>query len=320
VALLRDDLDLLTVAIDQVSAKTGIPRDHIEKDFWLTECLRGLVLYGTEHLLSIMFKGGTSLSKAYKLIRRFSEDADMVVVFPELSTSARDKHLKGFMAAAEVATGLTAVNDASVSDSGKTRVATLEYPGGSATPMVDTRVKIELHTIGGVSPHSAVELGSMLSEHWDEIVNAPPASDYDELASFHIKVVAPCRTLVEKLVILHEAHTRDGGTAVHRKQATVRHYYDVWCLLGDEAILTELRSEDVGVLARSVATYSQAAEYRTAARPARGFAASPAFQTPPTRAVLNAYNATMLRFVWPGAPSPTLEECIARVGELKSNL
>jgi hypothetical protein len=40
---------------------------------------------------------------------------------------------------------------------------------------------------------------------------APPTSEFDELAPFHIKVVAPCRTLVERLVILHEAHTRDGG-------------------------------------------------------------------------------------------------------------
>jgi hypothetical protein len=51
-----------------------------------------------------------------------------------------------------------------------------------------------------------------------------------------------------------------------RKTTTVRHYYDVWCLLGDTGVLTELETEDVGVLARDIATYSQAADYRTAER------------------------------------------------------
>ena len=100
----RNNANLLAVAIGEVAQNAGIPRDHVEKDFWLTECLRGLATYGTTQGVTIMFKGGTSLSKAFKLIQRFSEDADMVVVFPELSTGNRDRHLKGFIAAAETAT------------------------------------------------------------------------------------------------------------------------------------------------------------------------------------------------------------------------
>ncbi len=61
----------------------------------MTECLRGLATYGREHDVRILFKGGTSLSKAYGLIRRFSEDADMVVVFGGLSMGYSRKHLKG---------------------------------------------------------------------------------------------------------------------------------------------------------------------------------------------------------------------------------
>jgi hypothetical protein len=239
----------------------------------------------------------------------------MVVVFDELSFGSRNDHLKEFVAAAEQATGLTAVSDDRASDRGRTRVATLAYPGGSATPMVDTRVKIELHTIGGVSPHETVALRSILSEHWANLEGAPDAAEYDELAPFPVNVVAPCRTLVEKLVILHEAHTRDGGSNARRKSVTVRHYYDVWCLLDNGDILKELERVDVGVLAHDVATYSQAAGYPTAERPAGGFAASPAFSGTPSRAVSGAYDRAMGALLWPEAPRPTLDECLERVSE-----
>ncbi len=170
-------------------------------------------------------------------------------------------------------------------------------------------------------PHYVtVDLRSLLSEYWARMdwgasAPLPDKPIYDELAPFPIKVVVPCRTLRRKVVILHEAHTRDGGSAVGRKTATVRHYYDVWCLLGDTGILTELETEDVGVLARDIATYSQAADYRTAERPAGGFAASPVLMTSPTKAVRDAYDRTIRSLVWPGAPAPSLHALRARVIE-----
>lgn len=319
-ARLRDDHDLLQAAISRVADVSGIPRDHVEKDFWLTECLRGLVAYASEHSLRILFKGGTSLSKGYGLIRRFSEDADMVVVFTGLSTGRREAHLKGFINAAESATGLTATNDASVARTGETRVASFAYPGGLATPLVSPQVKVELHTIGGVSPHTTLQLGSILSEHWHQIERAPLVGVFDELSRFSVSVVAPCRTLVEKLVILHEAHTRDGGAAATRKASTVRHFYDVWCLLGDPAVLADLQAQDVCVLARDVVTYSQAADYEFDERPPEGFATSPAFVASPTRSVRDAYDLTMRRLVWAGAPAPSLDDCRDRVLEFGSQL
>lgn len=319
-SLLRDNSELLFAAIAQTSDISGVPRDHVEKDFWLTECLRGLTSYGSIHDIPILFKGGTSLSKAFGLIQRFSEDADMVVVFGEMSKAAADRHLKGFVAAAEQATELTAEVDPTTSDTGVTRDVFLTYPGGSATPLVLPRVKIELHTVGGVKPYERRDLRSILAEHWSQIEGAPPATDFAELEPFPADVVAPCRTLVEKLVLLHEAHTRDGGSASQRKVQTVRHFYDVWCLLQDESILDQLARENVQMLARDVVTYSQVAAYRTAPRPPAGFAVSPAFSTIPTRAVGDAYERTLATLVWPNSPSPTLADCQAAVVALAPQL
>ena len=62
-------------AINTVALQTGLPPSSIEKDWWVTQVLKALhTLPYAEH---IAFKGGTSLSKCWNLIARFSEDAWM---------------------------------------------------------------------------------------------------------------------------------------------------------------------------------------------------------------------------------------------------
>ncbi len=70
---LYDDKELFDQAILQASEKLNINPAIIEKDYYVTLLLRNLVT----HEPNIVFKGGTSLSKCYKLIKRFSEDIDL---------------------------------------------------------------------------------------------------------------------------------------------------------------------------------------------------------------------------------------------------
>lgn len=72
----RDDFaDLLRI----VAGEEGIGPALVEKDYWIMHCLHGLQLLG----LSFELKGGTSLSKGFGLIRRFSEDIDIRIEPPE---------------------------------------------------------------------------------------------------------------------------------------------------------------------------------------------------------------------------------------------
>lgn len=62
---------------ESIADKVGLPAQVIEKDFWVTAILQTIFsLPIAEHLV---FKGGTSLSKGWKLIERFSEDIDIAV-------------------------------------------------------------------------------------------------------------------------------------------------------------------------------------------------------------------------------------------------
>jgi hypothetical protein len=79
----KDRRDALGVAAD----RSGRPAHLLEKDVWVVWALA--VLYGSPHGEHLVFKGGTSLSKAYRVIRRFSEDVDLTydirVIAPDLA-------------------------------------------------------------------------------------------------------------------------------------------------------------------------------------------------------------------------------------------
>lgn len=71
--LFRDESDFPEI-FGVAAEALDLPPAVIEKDYWATQALRGLVGAHSQHFV---FKGGTSLSKAYRLIQRFSEDIDV---------------------------------------------------------------------------------------------------------------------------------------------------------------------------------------------------------------------------------------------------
>jgi len=66
-----------TAIIEQVVNKMGVPAVAVEKDWWVTMSLGAL--FSCQCAGHIVFKGGTSLSKAWKVIERFSEDIDIAI-------------------------------------------------------------------------------------------------------------------------------------------------------------------------------------------------------------------------------------------------
>ena len=63
--------------LEQTSIRKSLPIQAIEKDLWVTEILQ--ILFGLPCAESLVFKGGTSLSKVWNLISRFSEDIDLAI-------------------------------------------------------------------------------------------------------------------------------------------------------------------------------------------------------------------------------------------------
>jgi predicted nucleotidyltransferase component of viral defense system len=65
-------------AIRFTSGQIGLPEIYIEKDYWLSLVLKAIFSNEIGH--QVVFKGGTSLSKCYGIIDRFSEDIDLALL------------------------------------------------------------------------------------------------------------------------------------------------------------------------------------------------------------------------------------------------
>ncbi len=213
---LRENLDELEVYVARIAARTGIPADHIEKDFWVTEVLRGVAAASATTGCSIVFKGGTSLSKAHRLIQRFSEDVDLIAVLPAGGKGARDATLKVFMAGVAITTGIEPRVDGSRTTKGEKRSAVVDYPTASTSGVLRPGVLIEIGTRGGALPQRRLAVQSLIVEHAE---SGGLPIDSDEAAPVSLLVLEPVRTLVDKLVLLHHAATEGDDV---RKAATAR--------------------------------------------------------------------------------------------------
>jgi len=223
----RDFDDLLTIVADQRGLTTGL----VEKDYWVTHVLWALQHQGFD----IWFKGGTSLSKGFGLIERFSEDLDLkietgsVAELPEVadwsrpSKTATEQRQRYFESLAV----LLRIPDTEVAlsvpaDERRWTGANLEvrYPGrhmdefGILKPFV-------LLEVGNarVTPALERDLTSFVHEY---LATIGRLDDYQDNRPRALRCVHPLVTLVEKLDNLHSRVPRSDRDPA----AFVRHFED----------------------------------------------------------------------------------------------
>lgn len=97
----NNDPEIFAATNTAAAERIGVQPLAVEKDYWVCEALRAIV---TTHHGQVVFKGGTSLEKM-RIIQRFSEDLDLLVVGDYTSKNSATRALKQMIAAAESATG-----------------------------------------------------------------------------------------------------------------------------------------------------------------------------------------------------------------------
>jgi Nucleotidyl transferase AbiEii toxin, Type IV TA system len=233
---------------NEAQAVLGLPPASVEKDFWVCWTLREL--FDLPEIGShLTFKGGTSLSKAWKLINRFSEDIDIVIdrevlgfggdASPDRASSRKqlNKRLSSLKdACRNFVQGeiLTTLRERIESDLGDSREWSLEidpdaedgqcllfsypgvFPGGYIRPVV----KIELGARSDTEPSEVVSIQPHLSDAFPDIFTS---------GSFSVLTVSSRRTFWEKAMLLHEETYRPADKP--RKARLSRHYYDLWSLI-----------------------------------------------------------------------------------------
>ena len=320
--LLRHQEDLQ--ALCGVAAELlGVPAGVVEKDYWVAQALRALQ---AEHRDEFIFKGGTSLSKAYGLIERFSEDIDILVRGRDgEATHARYKRIRSMVADAAAAVGDPGTRDnLSAERTGLHRKELLRYgPASNAPTVMLPHIRLDIGVAGGIEPHGARQIGTLVGDVLAD-QRGTELTAFNDLAPFEVPVLHPGRTLVEKLLLVHTAATRstDSVSELPRFRAG-RHFYDIYCLLGHEESCTLLADRRAfGRVLEDAARVSTEHYGGVEPRPDSGFAASEAFcaQEPLRGALALEYQATMDVFYFGTDPYPPFDVVCERVEERREIL
>lgn len=246
-ALSRQDQKLL---IEQTAARKGWMAGSVEKDFWVCWTLRQL--FALPALAGhLTFKGGTSLSKAWGLIDRFSEDIDLTIGrdalgfggenSPEQAATSKQqaKRLKALRGACgefvrhtllaslnqqfAVELGGTDWTLAPDADDADGQTLLFQYPahfGGVHGRYVRAIVKIEFGARSDPWPAHERMVQPVMAEAYPQAFLAPCTQ---------VLALAPERTFWEKAMLLHEEGCRPEGKI--RRARLARHYYDLYRLI-----------------------------------------------------------------------------------------
>lgn len=241
--------------LNQATELTGLPSVAIEKDWWVTLALNAS--FSLPYSKNIVFKGGTSLSKGWNLIERFSEDIDLAIDrkffgFDGDISKTQIKNLRKqsceFISTTflddltKILTEWKAIDECKliaqpVKDSDKDpQVIEIHYNSViDSSEYLPQRVLIEVSSRSLMEPIEERKINSILSENFPQqsFVTVP----------FAIPTVLPQRTFLEKIFLLHEEFSQDAEKI--RIDRLSRHLYDLEKLMDTEHGVEALKNTDL---------------------------------------------------------------------------
>ncbi len=232
---LHEDKTLFRQAIQFTADYMGMPAIYVEKDYWVTYALH--IIFSHRIGEETVFKGGTALSKCYKMIDRFSEDIDLVVLRRE---GENDNNLKTKIRTISkvVEKVLPEVFIEEITHKmGMNRKTAHTYNKsfeGSFGQVRDVII-LESSWLGYFEPYTNKKLNSFVG---DMMLNTGQTAiaEANGMMPFEVRVLEPIRTLCEKIMSL--VRFSYGENPMDDLKKKIRHTYDLHQLLQqDEFVL-----------------------------------------------------------------------------------
>ncbi len=242
------------------ATRKGTTPAVVEKDFWVTWVLKR-IFQESDLAQVLMFKGGTSLSKVYHLIERFSEDIDLILDWRVLSgedplakrsrtkqarlnttlNEQAQQYIGGeLLRLVEVALDGVCVCRVDTADP---HVIDINYPAAFPDDYLRPEVRLEIGPLASWLPYEERRISCYAAEAFPDVF---------EQRECAVKVIKAERTFWEKATILHqEAHRPEKNPQPPRYS---RHYYDLAKMAQSPVKRSAL--EDTGLLA-SVVEFKQ---------------------------------------------------------------
>jgi predicted nucleotidyltransferase component of viral defense system len=219
----------------------GMNEAIVEKDFWVCWTMNYL-FHQSKWKRHFAFKGGTSLSKGYGLIKRFSEDIDLILdwcllgytvdePWKERSKTKQDKFNKETDSKAEdflknefvprlkmdFSNMLTESYNLNIYED-EPQTVCFAYPQAFEDSSVLKVIRMEIGALAAWTPTQNLTIKSYAAEKYPKIFSEPGTT---------VLTVSSERTFWEKVTILHKEAFRTNG---HFPERYSRHYYDLYCM------------------------------------------------------------------------------------------
>jgi hypothetical protein len=307
-------------AMLRAAERFAVSEQFVEKDYYVTEILRVIAQRLGNRA---MFKGGTSLSKGWGLITRFSEDIDLFVnpqlLTPRPGKNRMDQILKELAGAVGEHPALVWLGDESRTIGGLGREDYYAYRTHfDALPGVRSAVRLEPGIQSGSFPTEIVPITSLVAQYLHEQDSVGMAED---LTPFDMTLLHYRRTFVEKMFALHGKVTRLQHED-HPLGRDARHYCDLYVLAAEPEVQAMLASPEYEEIRLDYDEKSRTffpKGYRPP--PKLSFADSPAlFPTPELRHRLAADYEAQCRLLFSGGAYPAFDEVLARFQEIRELL
>jgi len=247
---LHENKILFRQAIQFTSDQMQILPIFVEKDYWVTYALH--TIFNNPIGNDTVFKGGTALSKCYKIIDRFSEDIDLVVLRREGEKNNRLKtKIKNISKTVEAVLPEVNVEGLTVKMGMNRKTAHTykkEFDGNFG--QVRDIIVVEATWLGYYEPHTSQKLNSFVGEMMLNSGQEKVAQE-NGLLSFDVRVLEPIRTLCEKIMSLVRFSYSENPIDNLKKK--VRHTYDLHQLLQQKELSDFFNSPDFEKLLLKVA-------------------------------------------------------------------
>lgn len=221
---LHNDKEAFIVLLETIHKRTGIRRDVLEKDYYVTLFLKDLAKKQEEGLRAY-FKGGTALYKALKTINRFSEDIDISVDVRDCTRTQGDKRL-------DKATKRFDKLTRNIEEGRTNRsevIAIYEYNPITIVDSNDSlqrfgKLKIEATSFTISEPVESMEVEALLYSYSSDEEKRILREKY-KVFPFNVKTISIERAFVDKLFAA-ESYTRKSDDT-HRAFEAAKHVYDL---------------------------------------------------------------------------------------------
>lgn len=242
--------------INNVRNQSGFPAKAIEKDWWVTIVLKAL--FNTPYANNLLFKGGTSLSKCWHLIERFSEDIDVAIdkevvgfegdINPssikrlkKLSLAFTTTKLKEALENEMLLLGIPREEfsiipeETSSSETDPAKLIIQYKPIIDAVAYIKDQVELEVTARSLKEPYTNIQINSIIDEF------STTSLFYQN--PFAIPTVNPERTFLEKAFLLHEELSKPADKVKTFRMS--RHFYDLHMIMDTKYCLLAFTSNDL---------------------------------------------------------------------------